>query len=165
MRATAASLLAAVALAGCASSQATSDTQEIVAAGAIQYDGQFRPIQQSDGRLGMSTQQRIYGTVRIIYRESNSRSVVNLTLNTNAQQSEVLSWAVVPGRCGSGGVPVLPAAQFPPLEIGSTGRGDVINREVPIVLPQGAYHVNVYRGGETLTNVIACSNLTAKVGE
>lgn len=164
MRTTFAMLAAAVALGGCASSQAGSDTTEIIATGAIQYDGAFRPIQQSDGRLGMNTVQRIFGNVRVLYRESTGRSQIALTINTSSAVSEILSWAIVPGRCGSGGVPVMPAAQFPPIELSNNGRGDLKVDDVPIVLPLGTYHVNVYRGGENLTNVIACSNLAAKAG-
>ncbi|MBL8997954.1 MAG: hypothetical protein KJZ74_09560 [Gemmatimonadales bacterium] len=160
MRASAAVALLALAAAGCASaSNATPETGVIDATGALQYDGQFRPVQQSDGRVGMSTVQRIYGDVRILFREATDRSRVTLSLNTNNQQSEVLAWAVVPGRCGSGGVPLLPAAQFPPLEITNTGRGEVAGRELPLSMPSATYHVNVYRGGETLSNVIACANL------
>ena len=164
MRATPALLLAAIALGGCASGGPRA-TDEIIASGAVQYDGQFRPIQQSDGRLGMSTQQRIYGNVRVLFREATGRSNIDLTITTNVQQPELLSWAIVPGRCGNGAIPVLPAAQFPAIEVGSTGRGDVRVQDMPVSLPQGAYHVNVYRGGDTLSNVIACSNLAAKSGE
>lgn len=163
MRPTTALLLTAVALGGCASSQAGEEMGEIVPAGGIQYDGAFRPIQQSDGRLGMNTQQRIFGSVRVIFREASGRSLVSLTITTNLQQTELLAWAIVPGRCGSGGVPVLPTSQFPALEVSSTGRGEISPTEIQLALPLATYHVNVYRGGETLSNVIACANLTGKM--
>lgn len=162
MRPTTALLLTAVALGGCASSQAAEETGEVVPAGAVQFDGAFRPIQQSDGRLGMATQQRVFGSVRVLFRESSGRSLVSLTITTNLQQTELLAWAVVPGRCGSGGIPVLPSSQFPALEISNTGRGEIRPTEIQLALPMGSYHVNVYRGGETLSNVIACANLTGK---
>lgn len=164
MRASAVMLVAAAVLSGCAGRQGDA-VDEVIPTGAIQYDGSFRPIQQYSGALGMSTQQRIFGNVRILFRESTGRATIDLTLSTNVQQSEVLIWAIVPGRCGNGAIPVLPAAQFPPLEIGSTGRGEVRNISLPVAMPSGAYHVNVYRGGETLSNVIACSNLSAREGE
>lgn len=162
MRPTTALVLAAVALGGCASSQAGEEMDEIVPAGAVQFDGSFRPIQQSDGRVGMNTQQRVFGSVRVLFRESSGRSLVSLNITTNLQQTELLAWGIVPGRCGSGGVPVLPTSQFPALEISSTGRGEINPTEIQMALPMGTYHVNVYRGGETLSNVIACANLTAK---
>lgn len=130
--------------------------------GAIQYDGQFRPIQQNDGRLGMNTTQRIFGNVQVIFRENSGTSSVRLSLTTNANASEVLAWAIVPGRCGSGAVPVLPAAQFPPLELSNNGSGEINATGISVALPAGTYHVNVYRGGETLANVIACANLNQR---
>ena len=83
-------------LASAQDAKAKSDT--IVAMQARAYDGQFRPMQQSQGGLGMSTQQRIYGSVRIAFRESNERSKVDLMINTSLQQSEILNWSANPGR-------------------------------------------------------------------
>jgi len=141
--------------------KAKSDT--IVPMQARAYDGQFRPMQQSQGGLGMSTQQRIYGSVKIAFRESNERSKVNLTINTNLQQSEILGWSANPGQCGSGSVPYMPVAQFPGIEVSSTGRGEVELQNMQLSLPvSGAVHVNVYRGGDNLDNVIACANLRMK---
>lgn len=164
MRGPAVALVAAAVLSGCAGQQGGA-VDEVIPTGAIQYDGSFRPIQQYSGAAGMSTQQRIFGNVRVLFRESSGRSVINLSLNTNIQQSEVLIWAIVPGRCGNGAIPLLPATQFPPLEMSSTGRGEVRSFEMPIAMPMGAYHANIYRGGETLSNVIACSNLTGRSGD
>lgn len=163
MRGTAVMLAAAAMLTGCAGQRGAVD--EVIPTGAIQYEGSFRPIQQYSGAAGMSTQQRIFGNVQVLFRESSGRSVINLSLNTNIQRSEVLIWAIVPGRCGNGAIPLLPATQFPALEMSSTGRGEVRNYEMPVTMAMGAYHVNIYRGGETLSNVIACSNLTGRSGE
>ncbi len=148
-------------LASAQDAKAKSDT--IVAMQARAYDGQFRPMQQSQGGLGMSTQQRIYGSVRIAFRESNDRSKVDLMINTSLQQSEILNWSANPGRCGSGSVPFMPVAQFPGIEVGSTGRGEVNVENMPLSIPSsGAVHVNVYRGGDTLDRVVACANLKMK---
>ena len=138
--------------------KAKSDT--IVAMQARAYDGQFRPMQQSQGGLGMSTPQRVYGSIKIAFRESSDRSNVNLTINTNGQQSEILGWSANPGRCGSGTVPFMPVAQFPAIEVSATGRGEVDSPNMQLNIPlSGAVHVNVYRGGDTLDRVIACANL------
>lgn len=151
-------------IASSASAQATAEkTDTIVATQARAYDGQFRPMQQSQGGLGLSTPQRIYGTVKIAFRESTDRSKVNLMINTNLQQSEILNWSANPGRCGSGSVPFMPVAQFPGIEVGSTGRGEVDVQNMQLNLPlTGAVHVNVYRGGDSLDKVIACANLKMK---
>ncbi len=132
----------------------------IDATGATSYSGDFGPVQQNSGGVGMQVRQRLYGSVRLIFRESTSRTNVQLRLNTNGNQSEILTWGVVPGRCGSGGVPVTPVSQLPALEIGINGQGQINAEAVPLTIPPGAtYHVNVYRGGDQLPNVIACANL------
>lgn len=107
----------------------------------------------------MNITQRVFGSAQVIFREASGKASVRFTLTTNSNTSEILSWAIVPGRCGNGAVPILPAAQFPPLEISNNGAGEINIQELPVVLPAGAYHINVYRGGETLGNVIACANL------
>jgi len=141
--------------------KAKSDT--VVPMQARAYDGQFRPMQQAQGGLGLSTQQRVYGSVKIAFRESNDRSKVNLTINTSAQQSEILGWSTNPGQCGSGSVPFMPVAQFPGIEVSSTGRGEVDVQNMQLSIPaSGPVHVNVYRGGDTLDKVIACANLRMK---
>lgn len=162
MRVRSSLVLAVAALTGCASGGGSeAEVNDIIPTGAVQYDGQFRAVQQNDGRLGMSIVLRVNGSVRIIYREATGRAAVNMTLNTSSTQSELLAWAVVPGRCGSGGVPIAPTAQFPALELTNSGRGEVSATNLPLEIPLRDYHVNVYRGGDTLANVIACANLRA----
>jgi hypothetical protein len=154
---------AACASGGASSSQNAGQPATIDASGAVTYSGDFRPIQQNTGAVGMQAQQRIYGSVRLIFRESTSRTNVALRLNTNNQASEVLTWGVVPGRCGSGGVPVSPVSQLPAIEVSNMGQGEVNRDEVPLSLPAGStYHVNVYRGGDSLRDVIACANLSSR---
>ena len=142
---------------------AKAKTDTLLAVQARAYDGQFRPMQQVQGGVGMSVPQRVYGAVKIAFRESNERSNVNLTINTTLQQSEILNWSANPGRCGSGSVPFMPVAQFPGIEVGTTGRGEVDVQNMQLNIPaSGAVHVNVYRGGSSLENVIACANLRLK---
>lgn len=168
MRARNVLVFATLATAACASSPQVSAgaggdnaaAGSIDATGAVTYTGDFRPVQQNTGAVGMQASQRIYGNVRLIFRESTSRTNVQMRLNTNVQSSEVLTWGVVPGRCGSGGIPMSPVSQMPALEISNMGQGEVNREGVALVLPAGAtYHVNVYRGGDTLRDVIACANL------
>ena len=159
-------VLAVAALTGCASGGGGDPgANDIVPTGAVQYSGTFREVQSSDGRVGMNVVLRVNGNVRIIYREATGRSNVSLTLGTSLNSPELLVWAVVPGRCGNGGVPVMPTAQFPPLEVTNAGRGDLTASNIPLEMPQRDYHVNVYRGGESLSNVIACANLRASAAE
>ncbi len=168
MRARNVLVFATLATAACASTPQVSPSAggddaapaTIDATGATSYSGDFRPVQQNTGSVGMQAQQRIYGTVRLVFRELTSRTNVQMRLNTNVQSSEVLTWGVVPGRCGSGGLPMSPVSQMPALEISNMGQGEVNRDGVALVMPAGAtYHVNVYRGGDTLRDVIACANL------
>lgn len=150
-----------VSLATAQGTKAKSDS--IVPMQARAYDGQFRPMQQVQGGVGLTKQNRVYGSVKIAFRESSERSNVNLTIDTGLQQSEILSWSANPGRCGSGSVPFMPVAQFPGIEVGSTGRGEVNVQDMQLSIPPtGPVHVNVYRAGDTLDKVIACANLRMK---
>jgi hypothetical protein len=80
-------------------------------------------------------------------------------VTTSIQETAALRWAVLPGRCGSPAIPLLGHEQFPPLEMGSAGRGQIAI-DLPMELPQsGNYHVNVYSGGRELENVVTCANL------
>lgn len=160
-------LATGVAMCGVASLATAQGTKaksdSIVPMQARAYDGQFRPMQQSQGAAGMSKQQRVYGSVKIAFRESNDRSNVNLMIDTGLQQSEILGWSANPGRCGSGSVPIMPITQFPGIEVTSTGRGEINVQDMQLIIPaSGPVHVNVYRGGDTLDRVIACANLRMK---
>jgi len=151
------------AAASAAAQQVSSKSDTIVALQARAYDGQFRPMQQRQGGVQMATPQRVYGSVKIAFRESNERSNVNLTINTTLQQSEILGWSVNPGQCASGSVPFMPIAQFPVIEVNTTGRGEVDVQNMQLSIPaSGPVHVNVYRNGDSLENVIACANLRLK---
>jgi len=151
------------AAASAAAQQVSSKSDTIVALQARAYDGQFRPMQQRQGGVQMATPQRVYGSVKIAFRESNERSNVNLTINTTLQQSEILGWSANPGQCGSGSVPFMPIAQFPVIEVNTTGRGEVDVQNMQLSIPaSGPVHVNVYRNGDSLENVIACANLRLK---
>ena len=104
--------------------------------------------------------QQAGGTVRL--RQSvrdPQRTTVTLVVSTALQEPTSLRWAVLPGRCGAGSVPLLSFEQFPPLDVTSSGRGQ-LEIDVPIQLPEsGSYHVNVYHGGTQLTNVLTCATL------
>jgi len=152
-------LLAGVVLFGAAGTASAQDSVQVMQARA--YEGSFRPIQQSSGGVGMRGSQRIFGDVKITFRESTDRSMVKLMINTSYQQSEILNWSVNPGRCGSGSVPVMPIAQFQGIEMTSNGRGELDIQEMQLAIPANAnmVHVNVYRGGTGLEHVIACSNM------
>lgn len=156
-------LIAGVALMASARAASAQDSVKVMQARA--YEGQFRPIQQSSGGIEMRGSQRIFGNVKILFREAIDRSKVNLMINTSLQQTEILNWSVNPGRCGSGSVPFMPVPQFQGIEMSSNGRGELDIPEMQLAIPEnsGPVHVNVYRGGTGLEHVIACANLKASV--
>lgn len=152
-------LASAFAFAGVSTTAAAQDSVKVVQ--ARQYEGQFRPIQQSSGGIGMRGSQRVFGSVKIVFRESTDRSKVNLMINTSLNQTEILNWSVNPGRCGSGSVPFMPVAQFQGIEMSTNGRGELDIPEMQLAMPtnSGPIHVNIFRGGTGLEHVIACANL------
>jgi hypothetical protein len=87
------------------------------------------------------------------------RTTVSLAVSTAIQQPTSLRWALLPGQCGAGSLPLLGFEQFPPLDVTSSGRAH-LEVELPLPLPQsGNYHVNVYSGGVQLDDVLTCATL------
>lgn len=118
------------------------------------------PTNQNSGQAVGSRRTMINGEVSMVAdRDYPQRTEVHITLGTPATNSTV-SWALVPERCGTGGVPVLPVNAFSPIEIGPSGRGEV-TVVIPFTLPtSGAYHVNIYEGQRAeLSAVQACAEL------
>jgi hypothetical protein len=152
-------VIAGLALCGATATAQAQDSIKVMQARV--YEGPFRPIQQASGGVGMRGSQRVFGQIKIATRESNDRAKVMLMINTSLNQTEILNWSVNPGRCGSGSVPVMPIAQFQGIEMSTNGRGELDIPEMQLSIPPNSstVHVNVYRGGTGLENVIACANL------
>jgi hypothetical protein len=150
---------AGVLASACASAPSASSgdsTPEPVAA----WTGSFTATQERSGRLTPTVTRQASGTVRLRRSERDAtRTSVSLVVTTSIQETAPLRWAVLPGRCGSAAIPLLGHEQFPPLEMGSAGRGQ-IEIDLPMELPQsGNFHVNVYSGGRELEHVVTCANL------
>ena len=165
--------LAGLALAGCASSgsQSTNAAPEPTAAasasageasGAVRWEGTFSPTSQRTGSLGGADRARTYGNVTVAMSPTDrTRSRVRISVSVPATAGgQGLKWALLPGRCGSGAMPVMATNLFPPLEVGANGRAE-LNTELAMATPaSGSFHVNVYwPGGDQLENVMTCSNL------
>lgn len=126
------------------------------------WSGTLQPMQQKTGSLGPTGQNKTYGTVRLRPSPLNpNRTRAEITLSAPVASTS-LHWAVHPGRCGAGSLPLISVDQFPMLEMGSSGRGE-LTADVPLTLPQsGNYHVNVFwSGGQDLSDVMTCANLRA----
>jgi hypothetical protein len=144
----------------CASSPAATTAQEAPPPPANSWSGTFQAMQERTGVLAPTKRQQASGTVRLRQSERGPRrSAISLVVSTSIQDAGALRWAVLPGRCGAPTIPLLAHDQFPPLEMSSSGRGQ-IDIDLPLELPQsGNYHVNVYSGGTELHNVVTCANL------
>jgi len=105
-----------------------------------------------------TSQNKTTGSVFLSQAGSN-RTRARVTVSTDVRNASQMQWALVPGRCGSGALPMVALQRFPVIEIGSNNRGE-IDMEMPLTLPtSGSYHVNIYNGGTQLNNVVSCANL------
>jgi hypothetical protein len=125
------------------------------------WAGNLQPTQQRSGALVVTSQNRAFGTVTMHEARAGNLDRVHVALSVSVppDAGPQLRWAVLPDRCGSGDLPLIGFDQFPRIDVGTNGRGQV-SADVPLVLqPMGTYHVNVYSGGQQLDNVITCANL------
>ncbi|MBA3890702.1 MAG: hypothetical protein H0X64_09230 [Gemmatimonadaceae bacterium] len=137
----------------------TTDREGVLATSA-RWTGNLSPTNSFSGGINGATRQNTYGTVVMSISPRNSKATrVQLTFQAPVQQSTVFRWAVLPGRCGAGSIPLLAAESFPDLEVSSNGRGQ-LDTDIPIDLPvAGQHHVNVYSRGSNLADVVGCATL------
>src|SRR5688572_28664762 len=129
------------------------------AAVPVKWQGMLRATQQRTEMAYPTGQNKTTGTIRLT-ETAPERMRVQLSLSTTLNNAESLQWAVVPGRCGSNMMPIVALSRFPVIEVGPNGRADV-NLEIALAMPAtGNFHVNVYRGGQSLQSVLSCGNLT-----
>lgn len=158
-----------IAVTACASSKPTTDsaagvpTASVSTSGAptgpVTWTGSLQPMQQTSSGLGPTGQNKAFGTVKLTSK-GTSRTAISITVSTPLSNAASLNWAVLPGRCGSGSLPLVGVERFPVIEVGSNGRGQLEN-EMSLELPQtGSYHVNIYwASGTQLSDVMTCANL------
>jgi hypothetical protein len=132
----------------------------------LAWSGSLQPMQERTGYAAPTKQHKTYGTVRLepTARDLN-RTKVSIVVSTSLQEPASLTWAVLPGRCGSPTMPMVGYEHFPVIEVGTNGRGQ-LNAELPMALPyDGSFHVNIYGSGQSqpgtarLENVLTCANL------
>lgn len=157
--------LAAASAAACASAarssgaSATSQPGQPPVSTSQTLQGNFRAILQSSGTVGGATKIHVDGSVTVISTGgANSTTRVRLSVNLPVF-NEQLPWAIAPGNCGNGAIAVAAVSKFGTIDIGSTGSG-ALEADLAIALTPGAqYHVEIYRAGQTLSDVVACTNL------
>ena len=144
----------------CASSKTAEPVRESVSADQLVWTGSLQPTQERTGDLAPTKQHKAYGTVRLRPTASDlNRTAVEIVVSTPLQEPAELRWAILPGRCGAGTLPLLGFEQFPILEVSSNGRGQ-LSTEIPFAMPyDGTFHVNLYWRGVQLDNVLTCANL------
>ena len=124
----------------------------------------FKPSLASSPSVRGSGTIRASGTVAISKAEIGREGVFKVDIRfalPNAAKSGTFFWGVVPGRCGSGGIPVTGPSQNPTLELGANGTAE-ISAEVALNLkPAEGYHINIYDAGvgDRDEAVISCSEL------
>ncbi|HEX2721288.1 MAG TPA: hypothetical protein VHM24_00105 [Gemmatimonadaceae bacterium] len=141
------------------SATAATGTAAAPSDGPVRWTGSLQPMQQRTGGLGPTGQNKAFGNVSLTSR-GPERTAVSISLSTPLQSSTALSWAVLPGRCGTGSLPIAGIERFPVIEVGANGRGQ-LESEMSLGLPtSGTYHVNIYWGsGSQLSDVMTCANL------
>jgi hypothetical protein len=122
------------------------------------FSGTFQSIQQRTGAAAPTGQSRASGIIELIpIGGMRTRAVIQVS--TAVQGGATVYWAIHPGRCGSGTLPVINHEAFPYIELSGAGTGN-LDAELPVTLYAGrSYHANVYSGGRGLNNVVTCANL------
>lgn len=139
----------------------SNDRAEAIASATTpaRWEANLRATLQRTGRLTATTRNKTTGSV-FMSQAGHDRIRVRITVATASHDGSDLKWAILPGRCGSNMMPIAPVEQFPTIEVSPNGRGEV-DRVLPLTMPvTGQYHVNVYRGGAYLDNVLTCGNLS-----
>ncbi len=142
-------------------SAAPNDRAEAIAAAGIpsRWQANLRATHQRTGRLVTTVQNKATGSF-FMSQAGDDRVRVRLTVSLSHHDGSDLNWAILPGRCGSSMMPIAPVERFPTIEISTNGRGEV-DRVLPLTIADtDQYHVNVYRGGTQLENVLTCGNST-----
>lgn len=137
------------------------DRAEAIAAVAtpMRWQAYLKATMQRSGAVAMTVQNKATGSV-FISQAGQDRVRIRVTVSTSYHDGSSLQWAIIPGRCGSDMLPIAPVEQFPAIEVSSNGRGEM-DRVLPLTIPdRGQLHVNVYRGGTRLENVLTCGNLS-----
>jgi hypothetical protein len=73
--------------------------------------------------------------------------------------NEQLPWAIAPGNCGNGAIAVTAVSKFGTIDLGSSGSGSIEVDIAVTLAPREQYHVEIYRQGQSLADVVACTNL------
>ena len=154
---------AAACASGSAGSSASPSIAEQAASGAIdpsrlEWSGRFKSVQQQLSSIDPRGRNIASGTV-LLTAAGDNLTRARVELSGPVEDSQQLHWAIAPGACRSGTIPLLAVNEFPMIEM-RRGHGE-LDQTLPITLPaSGNYHVNVYTGdGSDESDVMTCAPL------
>ena len=129
----------------------------------LEWAGNFKATQQMSREVTFQNRNRAAGTV-VFTASGPAEMHVVMDATIDDTDPDRLSWALVPGACGSPGFPVMTVAQFPPLTA-HNGRA-TLDDVIPVPLPvTGSYHVNIFSpgtSGSEQTDVMICASLSLR---
>jgi hypothetical protein len=126
---------------------------------SITRRGTFGNMLSSSAQVQGSVQIRASGSVTVYSSGPDNRQTrVRLDV-TLPYTNDQFPWAIAPGNCGNGAIAIAPVSKFGAIDVGSTGKGSVDLDLAVALVSREQYHVEVYRSGQTLSDVIACTNL------
>lgn len=121
--------------------------------------GNFTSYLKSSAQISGAAMIKVDGSVTVYSTGmDNARTRVQLNVNLPIF-NEQLPWAIAPGACGNGAIAVTAVSKFGTIDVGSTGRGTAEVDVAVALAPREQYHVEIYRSGQTLADVVACTNL------
>ena len=126
--------------------------------GAPSWSGNITPTQQRTAQIKYPGTTRIYGQATVEPGGDPGHTKVRVSFTTPVV-NQTYQWGLHEGRCGTNAPAVVPINVFPAIDVSGNGSGQAAV-EIPMSIPEsGAYHVNLFVGGNGLEHVIACSNL------
>lgn len=141
---------------------AASPSGSVASSGAnvATWSGNITAVLENNSDLRQSSRGNGYGNVQLTRGDAAHSTRVNVQYSSSGTSDRYLNWAILPGRCGSGTLPVMPITNFPELTVGGDGRSQA-SVELPFEMPtRGDYHINIYHERQqTLDQVVACGNL------
>jgi hypothetical protein len=121
--------------------------------------GSFSSYLQSSAGIGGAAKIQVDGRVTV-FSTGVDLAKTRVSLNVNLPIfNEQLPWAIAPGACGNGAIAVMAVSKFGTIDLGSTGSGAVEIDLAVALAPREQYHVEIYRSGQTLSDVVACTTL------
>lgn len=123
------------------------------------WTANIRPSLSMSSNIGASTK-RMYGSVKIVPSTTGPALSWDVEIHlTSDRPGETLMWTISPGRCGVGAIPFALPTELPLFEVRTNGTGDLTANVKFALDGNGAYHLDIYRGGSQPEHVIACAAL------